>query len=176
MHNIFLVTLYNIFAVCLEHKNRKCQNLMQKDKKRIFKEKKNENKEAYLAKERERKRVAIQKRKNENSNAYKQYLEKERARKKDSYKNKKDANKSFVSGDADSSSISTSSTKYTVRSLSRTTNKTKSTLPTSPGKKVAVFSKLVHGLSPKSKNLVFKGIIKRAEPCKCDILLVSRIF
>ena len=48
--------------------------------------KKNENKEAYLDKEREEKRLARQKRKNENGNAYKQYLEKEKARKKDSYK------------------------------------------------------------------------------------------
>ena len=46
--------------------------------------KKNENKKAYLAKEREQKRLARQKRKNENGNAYKQYFEKERARKKDS--------------------------------------------------------------------------------------------
>ena len=37
----------------------------------------NENKEAYLDKEREQKRLARQKRKNENDNAYKQYLEKE---------------------------------------------------------------------------------------------------
>ena len=37
--------------------------------------KKTENKEAYLTKGRERKRLARQKRKNENSNAYKQYLE-----------------------------------------------------------------------------------------------------
>ena len=74
----------------------------------------NENKEADLAKERERKRLARQKYKNQNGNAYKQYFENERARKKDSYKNKKDAYMSLVSDDLDSSSTSTNSTKYTV--------------------------------------------------------------
>lgn len=77
--------------------------------------------------------------------------------KKDSYQNKKDANMSIVSDDLDSSSTSSSSTEYTVKLLSRATNKTKNTLPTSPRKKVAALSKLVHGLSSKSKNLVFKA-------------------
>ena len=117
----------------------------------------NENKEADLAKERERKRLARQKCKNQNGNAYKQYFENERARKKDSYKNKKDAYMPLVSDDLDSSSTSTNSTKYTVRSFSRATIKTKTTLPTIPRKKVALLSKLVHGLSQKSKNLGFKA-------------------
>ena len=77
-------------------------NLMQRDKKTSLQRKKNENKKAYLAKEREQKRLARQKRKNENGNAYKQYFEKERARKKDSYKNKNDANMSLVPDDLDS--------------------------------------------------------------------------
>ena len=63
----------------------------------------------------------------------------------------------LVSDDLDSSSTSTSSTKYIVRSLSRATNKTKSTLPNSLRIRVAVLSKLVYGLSLKSKNLVFKA-------------------
>ena len=74
---------------------------------------------------------------------------------------------SLVSDDVDSSSTSKSNTKYTVRSLSRATNKTKSTLPTSPRKKVAVLSKLAHGLSPKNKNLVFKATQRANSKLQC---------
>ena len=73
------------------------------EKQKAFLErKKNESKKSYLAKERERKRLAKQKCKNEDGNAYKQYLEKERARKKDSYKSKNDVNMPLVSDDLDS--------------------------------------------------------------------------
>ena len=96
----------------------------------------NENKKADLAKERERKRLARQKCKNQNGNAYKQYFENERARKKDSYKNKKDAYMPLVLDDLDSSSTSTNSTKYTVRSFSRATIKTKPLYQLSPEKRL----------------------------------------